>query len=74
MHGAADILHGAAIILCGIASSILSNVPDILHGQHQFFEREKFTFFQKCSKIGIVSCQKTDYHFLGGGDGQTMVY
>ena len=33
----ADILHGAAIILLGMAS-ILSNVPDILHVQHQFFE------------------------------------
>ena len=49
----ADILHGAAIILLGMAS-ILSNVPDILHVQHQFFEillvfwasqREKYTFF-----------------------------
>ena len=36
IHGAVDILHGAAIILCGMAS-ILSNVPVILHVQHQFF-------------------------------------
>ena len=49
-------------------ASIFSHVPYILHVQHQFFEifevfwgfqREKYTFFQKCSK--------TDYHFLGGG-------
>ena len=36
MRGVADVLHGAAIILCGMAS-ILSNVPDILHVQHQIF-------------------------------------
>ena len=62
-HGAAEILHGAAIIFCGMAS-ILSDVPAILHVQHQFFEifevfwdfqREKYTFFQKCSKNGLVA-------------------
>ena len=57
MRVAADILHGEAVILCGMAS-ILSDRPDILHAQHQVFwvlEREKYTFFQKCSKIGLVA-------------------
>ena len=63
MHGVANILHGAAIMLHSMAS-ILSNVPDILHVQHQFFEiflnvlefsKVKITFFQKCSKIGLVA-------------------
>ena len=76
MHGAADILHGAAIILCGIAS-ILSNVPDILDVQHQFcenfksvsgFSKGKIHFFWKVLK-NWSSCQKTDYHFLGGSVG-----
>ena len=37
MRGVADILHGSADISCSMAS-ILSNVPDILHVQHQFSE------------------------------------
>ena len=61
-RGAAVILHGLAVILRGM-TSIWSNVHDILHFQHQFFEmkvfldfqREKYTFFQKCSKIGLVA-------------------
>ena len=60
-------------ILCGMAS-ILSNVPDILHVQHQYFEiflsvlefsKGKIHFFPKVLK-NWSSCQKTDYHFLGG--------
>ena len=37
MHGAANNLHGAAVISHAM-DSILSNVPDILHVQHQYFE------------------------------------
>ena len=33
----AKIMRGAAVILRGMAS-LLSNVPDILHVQNQFFE------------------------------------
>ena len=60
MHGTDNVLHGAAVILRGM-DSFLSDVPDILHIQHQFFlvfwdfQREKYTFFQKCSKIGLVA-------------------
>ena len=59
MHGAADILHGGAIILYSMAS-ILSNVPEILHVQHQFFEiflsvlefsKGKYTFFKSAQKL-----------------------
>ena len=55
MRGAANILHGGAIILYSMAS-ILSNVPEILHVQHQFFEiflcvlefsKRKIYFFSK---------------------------
>ena len=57
-------------------ASILSNVPDILHDQHKFFKiflivfefsKGKLNFFSKVLK-NWSSCQKTDYHFLGGGD------
>ena len=37
MHGAANNLNGAAVISHAM-DSILSNVPDILHVQHHFFE------------------------------------
>ena len=69
MCGAAIILNGPAVILCGM-TSIWSNVHDILHVQHQFFEsvlgfsKGKYTFSKKCSKIGLVAA-KNDYHFLG---------
>ena len=73
MHGAADILHGAAISHRSLAS-ILSVLPDILQVQHQFFEMflsvlgfsmGKIHFFSKVPK-NWSSCQKPDYHFLGG--------
>ena len=51
MCSATKILHGAAVILHGMVS-ILSDVPDFLHVQHQFFEI--FLIFQKCSKISLV--------------------
>ena len=59
------------IILCGICS----NLHDILHFQHQFFEiflsvlgfsKGKIHFFPKVLKKWS-SCQKNGYHFLGGG-------
>ena len=73
MRGAADILHGAAIILCSMAS-IFSNVPEILHVQHQFSKcfgvfKGKNTLFLKMLK-NWSSCQKADYHFLGGVGGE----
>ena len=63
MRDAAKIWHGVAIILWGMAS-ILSNVLDILHVQHQFFEiflsvlgfskgKIKIHFFPKVLKIII---------------------
>ena len=52
MRGVANILHGAAIILPSMAST-LSDVPDILHVQHQFFEFEgKMHFFQNWGEGG----------------------
>ena len=58
MRGADDILHGAAVILRGMAS-ILSNVPDILHVQHQFFEFFKvFWAFQRKKTLFSKSSQK----------------
>ena len=62
---AADIMRGAAIILYSTAS-ILSNVPEILHVQHQFFEiflsvlefsKGKIHIFSKLLK-NWSSCQK----------------
>ena len=35
------------------------------------FQREKYTFFQKCSKNGLVA-KKNGYHFLGGGGFKTQ--
>ena len=73
-HGAAVILHGPAVILRGM-TSICSNLHDILHFQHQFFEiflsvlgfsKGKIHFFPKVLKKWS-SCQKNGYHFLGGG-------
>ena len=52
-NGAADISGGGA--------NIFSGMLDILYVQHQLFEnfwafqREKYTFFQKCSNIGLVA-------------------
>merc|ERR1711973_196979 len=71
---AAIILRGPAVILCGM-TSICSNLHDILHFQHQFFEiflsvlgfsKGKYTFFQKCSKNGLVA-KKMVITFGGGG-------
>merc|ERR1711893_335300 len=61
--GAAVILRGPTVILCSM-TSICSNLHDILHFQHQFFEiflsvlgfsKGKIHFFQKCSKNGLVA-------------------
>ena len=57
-------------------ASILSNVPEILHVQHQVFwsfQREKYTFFQKCSKIGLVAKKLIIPFFLGGGSEPKVV-
>ena len=62
MCGAAIILNGPAVILCGM-TSIWSNVHDILHVQHQFFEisqcfglfKGKNTLFPKVLKNGLVA-------------------
>ena len=65
--GATVFLHGPAVILCSM-TSIWSNVHDILHVQHQFFEvfisvlgfpRGKIHFFPKVLK-NWSSCQKTE--------------
>ena len=73
MYVAAVILHGSAVILHSM-TSIWSNVHDILHFQHQFFEifrsvlgfsKGKIHFFPKVLK-NWSSCQKNGYHFLGG--------
>ena len=71
MWGEADISGGGAI-LCSMAD-ILSSMPDILNVQHQSFwnwnvsgfSKGKIHFSQKVLK-NWSSCQKTDYHFLGG--------
>ena len=79
MCGAAIILNGPAVILCGM-TSICSNLHDILHFQHQFFEiflsvlgfsKGKIHFFPKVLKKWS-SCQKNGYHFLGGGGVRTQ--
>merc|ERR1711980_79093 len=58
LRGAAIILRGPAIILCSM-TSICSNLHDILHFQHQFFEiflsvlgfsKGKIHFFPKVLK------------------------
>ena len=57
------------IITSGGMASILSDVPDILHVQHKVFwafQREKYNFFQKCSKNGLVA-KKMVIPFFGGG-------
>ena len=70
----AVILRGPAVILCSM-TSICSNLHDILHFQHQFFEiflsvlgfsKGKIHFFPKVLKKWS-SCQKNGYPFLGGG-------
>ena len=53
MCGAAIILNGPAVILCGM-TSIWSNVHDILHVQHQFFE-----IF-----LGVMGFSKGKIHFF----------
>ena len=75
---AAVILHGLTIIL-RIMTSICSNMHDILHFQQQFFQqvfwdfqREKYTFFQKCSKIGVVA-KKWLSLFRGKGGSEPKV-
>ena len=58
MRGVANILHGAAIILPSMTST-LSDVPDILHVQHQFFEIFLvFWDFQGEKFIFSISAQK----------------
>ena len=58
MCGAAIILNGPAVILCGM-TSIWSNVHDILHVQHQFFEIFLvFWDFQGEKFIFSISAQK----------------
>merc|ERR1712175_42365 len=78
--GAAIILRGPTVILCGM-TSICSNLHDILHFQHQFFEiflsvlgfsKGKIHFFPKVLKKWS-SCQKNGYHFLGGGGSEPKV-
>ena len=56
MSGVANIFHGGAIILYSMAG-ILSNVPEILHVQHQYFGvfKGKNTLFSKVLKNGLVS-------------------
>ena len=55
LRGAAVILRGPAVILCSM-TSICSNLHDNLHFQVFWdFQREKYTFFQKCSKNGLVA-------------------
>ena len=55
MRGAANSLHGGSIILYSM-DSILSNVPEILHVQNQFFlsvlefSKGKIHFFSKVPK------------------------
>ena len=74
LEGEVSILYGGAIILYSMAS-ILSNVPEILHVQHQFFEiylsvlgfsKGKIHFFPKVLKKWS-SCKKWLSLFRGGG-------
>ena len=50
MRGTADILHGSANILRGAADICLPNTQCF-----GIFQGEKYTFFQKFSKIGLVA-------------------
>ena len=72
-RSAAKILHGMAVISYDMAS-ILWDVPDILHVQHQFFglfKGKNTLFSQKCKKIGLVAkeegglrSKRDNYHFF----------
>ena len=59
MRGAAVILHGLAVILRGM-TKICSNVHDILHFQHQFFEifLSVFGIFKGKNTLFSKSAQK----------------
>ena len=73
-HCVADILHGASVISHCMASTF-SNLPLMLHVQQQFlkffqvfsaFQVEKYSFSQKCSKIGLVITFLLPYRYMFG--------
>jgi len=59
VRGAAAILYGLAIILRGMpafeAMCMTYCMSNTNFWKFWDFQREKYTFFQKCSKIGLVA-------------------